>query len=470
MLFNSYVFIFLFLPITWLVYFSLAKYKSLEASKYWLLASSLFFIGYWKAQFLYVVLTSLVVNFALTNSMVEANNKKKSILFCTGLVFNLGLLCFFKYINFFSGDSFQIILPLGISFYTIQQIAYLVDCYQEEATTKSILDYALFVCFFPHFISGPIVKFDDVNHLDTESKKFNPGNFSLGLFLFSIGLFKKAIIADTLSDSVKDGFSSENLHFFYAWGTSLSYTFQLYFDFSGYTDMAVGIGHMFNIKLPQNFNSPLKATNINDFWSRWHITLSVFIRTYIFTPIQRLMPRPTFGFSMFAMFLAMTLAGIWHGAAWTFLIYGSLHGLAIVVAYNFKRRKFKMPSWLAWFITFNFVNFSFVLFHSESLKKALYVYRGMIGLNGIQLPKMGIGFLLKLKEYGVKFGPYMTNDQNIQLGFIILCFVIIFKVKSTIDYEASYQSKTLQTIAVSILFVLGLFGLNRVSDFIYFNF
>lgn len=470
MLFNSYAFIFLFLPITWLVYFAFGKYKSYETAQYWLLAASLFFIGYWKSEFLYVALISLAANFGLTNSMASAETRKKKILFYTGLIFNLGLLGFFKYINFFSGSFFQVIFPLGISFYTIQQIAYLVDCYEEETQAKSLLDYGLFVCFFPHFISGPIIKYDEVASQKTGSILFNSKNISLGIFLFSLGLFKKVIIADTLSDCVKDGFSSEDLHLFYAWGTSLSYTFQLYFDFSGYTDMAIGLGYLFNIKLPQNFNSPLRATSINDFWARWHISLSIFIRTYIFTPIQRLMPRPTFGFSMLAMFFAMTLAGIWHGASWTFLIYGSLHGIAIVVNYNFKKKKLKMPSWLGWFITFNFVNVSFVIFHADNLKKAFYVFRGMIGLNGIQLPKMGISILFKLKEFGVKFGPYMTNDQNVYLGLIVLCFFIIFKTKNSLEFEENFKPKILQTLVISILFVISLFGLNRVSDFIYFNF
>jgi len=427
------------------------------------------------------MLTSIIVNYALTVQIKEVSDeKRKKVLFYLGLFFNLGLLGFFKYTNFcienlnlLTGLELQtlsIALPLGISFYTLQQVAYLVDVYQDVAGEKKFIDYALFVTFFPQLIAGPIVHYDEIMpQLESlKSKFFNSKNFALGLYIFSIGLGKKVLIADTLSPWVSEGFKNpENLHFFSAWGTSLSYTLQLYFDFSGYSDMAIGLGYLFNIKIPQNFNSPLRAGNINDFWARWHMTLSVFIRTYIFTPLVKLMPKVNFFYSMIAMFLAMTIAGIWHGAGWTFFIYGVLHGLAIVIHHNWKKRKKKLPYFWGWLLTFNFVNVSFIIFRAPTMSHVKHILMGMMGLQGFQIPKMGIDFLTRL---GAKMGPYMTNDQNLQLAFILVGFWAIFKVSNLSEKAKIFIPTTRLAILSSVIFVFCLFGLNRVSEFIYFNF
>jgi alginate O-acetyltransferase complex protein AlgI len=481
MLFNSYVFIFLFLPITWLIYFSLNKFKLVDLSKSFLLGSSLFFYAYWNPKYLPLILVSILLNYSLTNQILgETSEKRKKLLFYFGLTFNLGLLGYYKYTDFFlenlgllTSIEFQtlsIILPLGISFYTLQQVAYLVDVYQGISGEKRLVDYALFVTFFPQLIAGPIVHYDEImpQLQSLKSKVFSPQNFAKGLFIFTVGLSKKVLIADTLSPWVTEGFSNtQTLHFFSAWGTSLSYTLQLYFDFSGYSDMAIGLGYLFNIKIPQNFNSPLRAGNINDFWAKWHMTLSIFIRTYIFTPLVKLMPKSTFGYSMIAMFLAMTIAGIWHGAAWTFVIYGMIHGIAIIIHYYWKKRKRKLPYFLAWLITFNFVNISFIIFRAPTLTHAKHILLGMLGLQGIQLPKMGLNFLTKL---GAKMGPYMTNEENLQLLFIMLGFLIIFKADNSTLLQDQFRPRKRLAFFAGLLFVLCLFGLNRVSEFIYFNF
>lgn len=481
MLFNSYLFILLFLPITWMVYTSLNHFKLVDLSKSWLLGASLFYYSYWNLTYLPLILISILTNFSITNQLLDekASNRKKP-LFYAGLIFNLGLLGYFKYTNFFldnlgaiTGKEYDLIrvaLPVGISFYTLGQIAYLVDVYQGISRERKLLDYALFVVFFPYLLAGPITHYDHMHpqFQSMRTKLFNRKNVSLGLFLFVIGLFKKVMIADTLSFWVNDGYrEAETLHFLAAWGTSLSYTLQLYFDFSGYTDMAVGVALLFNFKIPQNFNSPLRSGNINEFWARWHMTLSTYIRTYIFTPLVRLMPKSTFHYSMIAMALAMTIAGIWHGAAWTYVIYGMIHGLAIVAHYYWKKRKKKLPYLLGWFITFNFVNLSFVLFRANSLKQAGFMFKGMMGLQGFQLPKMGIKFLANM---GVKMGPYMTNDQNLHLALVLAGFLIIFKAKNSLEWENDFKPTPALAVGTGMLFVLCLFGLNRVSEFIYFNF
>lgn len=475
MLFNSYAFILIFLPITWVVYFVMNQQRQFTLSKIWLIVASLYFIGYWSYKPLPILLGSIAINFLLSQWIHKTHSKKRVLQL--GLVFNIGLLCYFKYTNFFLSNlslpPLHVILPLGISYYTIQQIAFLVDTYEGVTNEKNFLDYMLFVVFFPKLIAGPIAHHEELlpQFKSYESKVFSARNLSLGIFIFCIGLFKKVIIADTFSAWSSDGFAAaDKLHFFSAWGTSLSYTLQLYFDFSGYSDMAVGLASMFSIKLPQNFNSPLTAKHINDFWGRWHITLSIFIRTYIFTPLVRMMPKATFGWSMVAMFIAMTIAGLWHGAAWTYVLYGALHGLAIVIHHTWKKKKNKLPGWLGWFITFNFVNFTFIIFRAKDLTEAGNVLKGMIGLQGFQIPKLGIKPLLKLQDFGAKIGPYMSNDENIQLLMLVAGFVFLFKAKNSLELERDYQLETRNTLAVSAMFVLCLYGMNRVSEFIYFNF
>ena len=298
MLFNSYEFIFLFLPITFFVYFYLNKKRLTEVSKGFLVLSSLFFYSWWNIVYLPIILCSMLFNYLAGKFLTRSNFSNKKIALTVGIVINLLLLGYFKYADFFIEnlniilgqkiDLFHLALPLAISFFTFQQIAYLVDSYKQETKEYDFLNYALFVTFFPQLIAGPIVHHKEMmpQFKKLKNKVINYKNISLGIFIFSIGLFKKVVIADTLSNLVNLGYSQvETLTLVEAWATSLSYTFQLYFDFSGYVDMAIGIALLFNIKLPINFNSPYKALNIQDFWRRWHITLTRFLRDYIYIPL-----------------------------------------------------------------------------------------------------------------------------------------------------------------------------------------
>lgn len=295
MLFNSYVFIFAFLPLVFFVYFFLNKKRLSTLAKAFLVSASLFFYAYWNVCYLPILLGSIVFNFLVSKFLVKHQSKAVLIF---GIVCNLALLGYFKYTDFFISNLnaiantnlglLHIALPLALSFVTFQQIAYLVDSYNKQTKENSFLNYCLFITFFPQLIAGPIVHHKEM--MPQFANKFNLiKNYkfiALGLFVFSIGLFKKSVVADTFSIFANAGFDVErNLTFLQAWATSLSYTFQLYFDFSGYCDMAIGLALLFNIRLPINFNSPYKALNIQDFWHRWHITLSRFLRDYIYIPL-----------------------------------------------------------------------------------------------------------------------------------------------------------------------------------------
>ena len=368
MLFNSYEFIFAFLPITFFIYFFLLSKRLVVGAKGFLVFASLFFYSWWNIIYLPLILSSMLFNYVIGNSL---NGNKENIklskksLLIIGVIANLSLLGYFKYadffisnINYISESNIELLnlaLPLAISFFTFQQIAYLVDSYRQETSEYDFLNYALFVTFFPQLIAGPIVHHKEM--MPQFASKWNLvksyKNIALGIFIFSIGLFKKVVIADTFAVWATNGFDkAETLHLIEAWATSLSYTFQLYFDFSGYTDMAIGAALLFNIKLPINFNSPYKAKDIQDFWRRWHITLSRFLRDYIYIPLggNRKSSFRTYS-NLMATFI---LGGLWHGAGWTFVFWGFLHGMALVVHRGWKALGFTMNSILAWFITFNF--------------------------------------------------------------------------------------------------------------------
>lgn len=484
MLFSSYVFILFFLPLVLIGYFVLNKFfEDKNHGKWFLVLASLYFYGYWYPPYLLIMLSSIFVNYFLAGKIQNLRaGKKQQSLFLFGLLFNIGLLGYFKYrdfflenINFLFGSDIHFLklaLPLGISFFTLQQIAFLVDVYQGISKENKFVDYSLFVCFFPQLIAGPIVHYGEVipQFEAKDNKRFSSDSFSLGIYIFVLGLFKKVILADTFSAWANEGFDhTTELHFFHAWGTSLSYTFQLYFDFSGYSDMAIGIGHMFNIKIPQNFNSPFKARNIIDFWQRWHITLSRFITTYIFTPLFRSFKKLSFRNSLISVFITMVIAGIWHGAGWTFVVYGCMYGSALVCNHLLKKKKIKLPHWLAVFITFQFTNIVFAMFRANSLADAFKVYKGMLGLSYFKLPK-GLFSVEFTQNIGAVVGQHMNNDENLNLLMLIVGLIICFKTSNSMQRRDNFKPSTKLAFLGALMFSLSLFGINRVSDFIYFNF
>jgi alginate O-acetyltransferase complex protein AlgI len=486
LLFNSYVFIFAFLPVTFLIYFYLNHKRLTEASKGFLVFSSLFFYSWWNVAYLPIILISMLFNYVVGNSLnIEGGNNrhaKKSILIF-GITSNLALLGYFKYSNFFIENvnlltnagfpTLDLALPLAISFFTFQQISYLVDSYRGETIEYDFLNYALFVTFFPQLIAGPIVHHKEMmpQFSQVRNKIKNYRNIAVGLFIFSIGLFKKTVIADTFSLWAIPGFdAATTLNFFEAWATSLSYTFQLYFDFSGYTDMAIGAALLFNIKLPINFNSPYKATDIQDFWRRWHITLSRFLKDYVYIPLggNRNGKFITYNNLLFTFIVG----GVWHGAGWTFIFWGGLHGIALVIHRAWNKLGFKLWTWLAWLITFNFINIAWVFFRAKEWDDALKVLGGMFSLDNIVLPEKLESKLSFLAHYGVEFNVWAGNIKGSIWTIIwLLCgFVIILLFKNTKKILYTFSPNVINSIFFVIVFGVGILAVTRESEFLYFNF
>jgi len=495
MLFNSFEFIFAFLPISFFVYFYLNHKRLTTASKGWLVLTSLFFYSWWNIVYLPLILISILFNYIITNTMIEYDESKKiffskKVLLQIGLVFNIGLLVYFKYMDFFISNTNSLIntdiellhlaLPLAISFFTLQQIAFLIDSYEGLVKEKNFLDYTIFVTFFPQLIAGPIVHHKEMmpQFASVKNKVKNYKNIALGLFIFSIGLFKKVIIADTFAIWATAGFdTSTSLNLIAAWATSLSYTFQLYFDFSGYMDMAIGSALLFNIKLPQNFNSPYKATGMIDFWNRWHMTLTNFITTYIYTPIIRSFEKLTFHKAMIATVIAFLIAGLWHGASWMFVIFGGLHGIGISINHYWKKTKIKMNKMLAWFITFNFVNITFIFFRAKEWDDAMRVLGSMFSLNNIVFPHQLEGRLQFLHEYGIEFGRFLSpiagTMSTIPYLFMGLFVCILLKNSNEylIGYRNSYKRYSFSILVGFLLFMsFKVMAVSTSSEFLYFNF
>ncbi len=488
MLFNSYEFIFVFLPITFFVYFYLNHKRLTEASKGFLVCSSLFFYSWWNVAYLPIILASMTFNYVIGRSLNKTCNNKdkgfsrKSILIF-GVVLNLSLLGYFKYADFFieniniafsvNAESLNLLLPLAISFFTFQQIAYLVDSYRQETKEYDFLNYALFVTFFPQLIAGPIVHHKEMmpQFAKTRNKVKNYRNIAMGLFIFSIGLFKKVVIADTFAVWATQGFDvATTLYLFEAWATSLSYTFQLYFDFSGYTDMAIGLALLFNIRLPVNFNSPYKATNIQDFWRRWHITLSRFLRDYVYIPLGG---NRKGGFRTYNNLMAtFVIGGLWHGAGWTFVFWGFLHGLALIIQRLWEKLGFKLWTWLAWLITFNFVNIAWVFFRAKEWDDAIKVLGSMFSLDNIVLPNMLESRLPFLTDLGVNFGGFVVNIRGdfYTPVWIFIGFIIVLFFRNSMQLLNHFKTSFYFLICTIIILIIALGGLNEFSEFLYFNF
>ena len=297
MLFSSYEFLFCFLPITIIGYYLILNAKKVNMARGWLVIASLFFYGWFNIKYLPIIIVSILINFAIGKG-IKKEDKYKKIYFIIGATFNVGLLCYFKYYDFFvenvnvlfktNWTLKHLLLPLGISFFSFQQLSYLIDVYKGETKDYSLLNFSLFVTFFPQLIAGPIVLHSEImpQFDDKEKQRLNWDNIASGIFMFSIGFFKKLVIADSFAVWATNGFdSTASLTFYQGWFVSLAYTMQIYFDFSGYSDMAVGIGKIFNIDLPANFLSPYKSTSISEFWRRWHITLGRALSTYVYKPL-----------------------------------------------------------------------------------------------------------------------------------------------------------------------------------------
>jgi alginate O-acetyltransferase complex protein AlgI len=421
MLFNSFEFICVFLPLTLVIYFILGRCGRFSAAIAWLVIASLIFYSWWNPIYIGVLGASLVCNYGLGSrlSQAEVLDQRRSqphegwsgrkILLSLGIILNLGILGYFKYTNFLidnvnsilnaNFNPGNVVLPLGISFFTFQQVAYLVDAYRGEAKEYNFGEYCLFVTFFPQLIAGPIVHHGDIlpQFSQPEPYQFRYRNLTIGLTIFVIGLAKKIFLADSLATTATPVFNAATdgtiLGFGEAWAGAIAYSLQLYFDFSGYSDMAVGIAQMFGISLPINFNSPYKSISIREFWRRWHITLSNFLRDYLYIPLggSRQGSVKHYG----NLLMTMVLGGLWHGAGWTFIIWGGLHGSYLVINQfwsSWRRSLGQDPQADGWLmrglglmLTMLAVIVGWVFFRVESLHTALSMLSSMAGLTGINL-------------------------------------------------------------------------------------
>lgn len=516
MLFNSAEFLFFFLPTTLVVFLLILKTKNSKFLVSWLVVASLFFYGWWNPTYLILIAFSMVFNFNLGKHIARKSNTK--LFLVVGILVNLSFLAYFKYTNFIVEQINtisavditlkNIVLPLAISFFTFQQIAYLVDAKKQLTSEYSFLNYSLFVTFFPQLIAGPIVHhkamLPQFDNLSKES--FDYTNIAIGLSIFAIGLFKKTVLADSLAPYANIMFSKAEtgatLTFFEAWGGALAYTFQLYFDFSGYSDMAIGIARMFGIILPLNFYSPYKATNISEFWRRWHITLSNFLRDYVYIPLGG---NKHGSFNRYRNLLTtMLLGGIWHGAGWNFILWGLMHGMyltaqqiwtSFIPSVSIVPKKAKIIA--AWAATFTAVVFAWVLFRASSIDGAITMITGMLGFNGIAIPNSVYGRLEVLNPLfeALDIGSFLGGGTNFLFTWLwiglSLAIVLtlpnlqdIFNTKKYSTSNYSYLSKDaigtlvkiqwnktiLWAIASAIFFALGVLTLSQVSEFLYFQF
>lgn len=469
MLFNSFPFIFIFLPIVLLIFFQIGKYNNASASLF-LAVSSLFFYAWWDVRFVGLLMLSIVFNYCAGYLISLCIGKRfygafpghgKLILY-VAIISNLLLLGYFKYANFFAGNLNSmigmelpvrdIILPLGISFFTFTQITFLVDTYLGKTKESNFIHYTLFVTYFPHLIAGPVLHHGEMM---PQFAKRNVGyvnwnNVAVGLSIFVLGLAKKILIADSVSEfstPVFDAFKAgENLMFFEAWRGALAYTLQLYFDFSAYSDMAIGLSLMFNVRLPMNFNSPYKSTSIIEFWRRWHMTLSRFLRDYLYIPlggsrngnVQRYIN----------LSVTMLLGGLWHGAGWTFVIWGGLHGFYLIVNHLWRTFKLRLhwkdgrglAKFGAGLLTFLAVVVGWVFFRADSVTAALSMLKGMLGLNGVSLPASWEGYL---GEYFINSSGVVFHDVGFKVGETALIlgvgFAITFFMPNVRELFQSWQ-------------------------------
>ena len=422
MLFHTHLFIFGFLPVALAAFFIAAKVNK-RLPVFVLIAASLIFYAYWMPEVTLLLLGSIVFNY-LAGLFLQSDRPKatRRLAVIAAIAIDLGLLAWFKYANFFTETlhaltgfgpgPLDIILPIGISFYTFTQIAYLVDSYKGEVKEKSFSSYVLFVTFFPHLIAGPVLHHKEMmpQFADPNTYRFNWLRITLGALLFAIGLWKKVVFADTMAPWANDAFNAADAgmipELYTAWGGSLAYTLQIYFDFSGYSDMAVGLGLMFGIVLPINFDSPYRSLSIVDFWRRWHMTLSRFLRDYLYIPLGGNRNGDLARFRN--LFLTMLLGGLWHGASWLFVVWGALHGLYLIAAHLWSQAGLKLRSFVGstlapvagWAITLLAVVIAWVFFRAKTLDGALDMLKGMFGQHGADAATL-MAFLGDPRLWGV---------------------------------------------------------------------
>ena len=492
MLFNSAAFIFGFFPAVFVGFFLIGR-RSHVIAGVWLALVSLFFYGWWSINAVPLLFGSACCNYLFGKLLTPAgkgDDASRKVRLAFAIAANLALLGFFKYADFFIANvnvvlgtmdrgsirALNIVLPIGISFYTFTQIAFLVDCWQGKVKERNFIHYLLFVTYFPHLIAGPVLHHSQMMPQFAKAEVYRPNydKIAVGLGIFVIGLSKKLLLADPMGSYADVVFEAARQGaippFVTAWFGMLAYTFQIYFDFSGYSDMAIGLSLFFGIHLPINFNSPYKATSIIDFWRRWHISLSNFLRDYLYIPLggNRFGPLRRY----LNLLITMVLGGLWHGANWTFVLWGAAHGVLLTV--NHLWRRWIGERWsegltgtvvtgVSWLITFVCVCLTWVLFRADNVVTALNIYRGLLGERfSLDASQMSVAPVLALGLFIVLILP---NAQDVPA----------YRSLTRPDDPAAADMPPLSfsraaTIALSVLFFVSLLKIGENSPFLYFQF
>ncbi|MCU7785403.1 MBOAT family O-acyltransferase [Lelliottia amnigena] len=479
MAFNSLHYIFMFLPIVALVnYFSWRLHPNI--SRFFIVAVSIwFYYELTKDGALWLALSCLV-----TYASYLFGNKFsfRRTIFGAGIVLNLAMLCFFKYKYIIQGSSIsfaidELMAPAAISFFVFQQVSFLVDAYKRKVGCVLFLDYLYYVTFFPKMVSGPITRY---NRLMAGSEtRQDSSKLITGMMLLSIGLYKKIVLSAIFAQVANAGYAQEvPLQLIESWVTSLSYTMQIYYDFSGYSDMAIGSALILGVSLPANFNSPYKAVNIRDFWNRWHISLSTWLRDYVYIPLGG--SRHGYPRTLVNLLITFAISGAWHGATINFILWGVLHGVATGINVTWAKMGFTMPRFAGLIVTFLFINASWVPFRAESFDKVISLYKGMLGLNGMSAISLWPNTMLgdKINNFDVYKEVIAWNVTSItSMMALTVLLLIAFTTKNSNEiacHESSEHAIKHSSVALcSVLFVFSvicLFGGSGSVSFIYSNF
>jgi alginate O-acetyltransferase complex protein AlgI len=507
MLFNSLQFIFIFFPIVFIGYFQIARRNKQLALK-WLTLASIIFYGYWSLSSLPIIIISIAFNYTSGKYISNKVNKYRREILIFSLLANLMVLIYYKYINFIIFnisevidyrviDNIEIELPIGISFFTFTQMAYLYDSYLKKISENNLINYSLFVTFFPHLLAGPVLHHKQIMPQFSDIKNFKIDKYKIkcGIIIFILGLAKKLIFADSFavySDSLFEGVKvGEAPQLTASWLGALAYTFQMYFDFSGYSDMAVGISLIFGIMIPINFNSPFKATSVIEYWQRWHISLTKYINEYLYIPITMHFMRYGLGKSyvkenlyglVIPTMLVMLTVGLWHGANWTFVLFGAMHGLFLIINHIWRTRKFMIIKYnqniliviriIKWKLTFLCIILALIMFRSNDISTAIMIYKGMVGYNGINL---NLDYSNNLFLQIIMGGVMRTYPEDVRilipLLFISMILCLSFDNTSKISDSKKLLIKSkIGAILLSSLFVVCILKISHVSPFLYFQF
>ncbi len=509
MQFNSYIFILCFLPLSLIMYFLFHKTGRHKTAMLSLLLMSLWFYGYFNPSYLLIICSSIAINYLLSKAMTlhggEEKKKRKPFLIW-GIIFNVGLIFYFKYYDFFiqnintvfktDFNLRHIVLPLGISFFTFQQISFVVDAYRGETDDYSFLEYALFVSYFPQLVAGPIVLHSELIPQFRDSKKQKPyfENLSRGIMMFTRGLGKKMLIADMFGKAVDFGYSQASLIPAGEGALTIpeiiivmtAYAFQLYFDFSGYSDMATGLGAMFNFDIPMNFNSPFKAISIAEFWKRWHLTLTRFLTTYVYIPLggNRKGKLRTYINTM----IVFLVSGIWHGANWTFILWGISHGIVqcinklthgtyVKVCDAAGRLPFGVIlkgiiRAVSWFVTFEFLCVSWIMFRGASVTQFIQIIKRFGVVNLDVRSELIEGFRIPKFKYVLEFLHLPSSDHTVLMTGCILSLLAAFVICLCCEnnYERKYRTNALSLVFTWVILVACIVSMSSISTFLYFNF